>query len=116
MTDTTRRTDLTLLFALVAFKLIFHLAINLFGGYEIFRDELYYLACADHLAWGYVDQPPLSIFLLAAVRAVLGDSLFALRLVPAIAGAGVVLMTGLLPRELGGGRFAVALAAAGAMV
>ncbi len=117
MTDTiARKTDLSLLYVLVAAKLLFHLAINLFGGYEIFRDELYYLACADRLAWGYVDQPPLSIFLLAAVRAVFGDSLFALRLVPAIAGAAVVLLTGLLARELGGGRFAVALAAVGAMV
>ncbi len=116
MTDTTRKTDLTLLYALVAGKLLFHLAVNLFGSYEIFRDELYYLACADHLAWGYVDQPPLSIFLLAAVRAIAGDSLFALRLVPAIAGAAVVLLTGLLARELGGGRFAIALAAVGALV
>ncbi len=111
-----RRTDLTLLYVLVAAKLLFHLAVNAFGGYEIFRDELYYLACADRLAWGYVDQPPLSIFLLAAVRAVIGDSLFALHLVPAIAGAAVVLLTGLLARELGGGRFAVTLAAIGAMV
>ncbi len=117
MTDrTARKPDLTLLYALVAAKLFFHLAVNLWGGYGIFRDELYYLACADHLAWGYVDQPPLSIFLLAAVRAVIGDSLFALRLVPALAGAAVVLLTGLLARELGGGRFAVALAALGATV
>ena len=117
MTVTTaRKTDLAPLYVLAAAKLLFHLAVNLFGGYGIFRDELYYLACADRLAWGYVDQPPLSIFLLAAVRAVLGDSLFALRLVPAFAGAVLVLLTGLLARELGGGRFAVTLAAAGAMV
>src|SRR5258708_3147309 len=42
--------------------------------YGIFRDELYYLACSEHLAWGYVDQPPLSIALLAADRRLLGDS------------------------------------------
>ncbi len=111
-----RRDVLVVLFAFAAFKLLFHLTVNLFAGYEIFRDELYYLACADHLAWGYVDHPPLSIFLLAAVRSMLGDSLFALRLVPAIAGAAVVLLTGLLARELGGGRFAVALAATGSLV
>ena len=45
--------------------------------YGLFRDEYYYLACADHLAWGYVDQPPLSIAVLAAVAALLGDSLVA---------------------------------------
>ena len=100
-----------ILLGLAGFKLFFHLGINLFGGYEIFRDELYYLACADHLALGYVDQPPLSIWLLAGVRGILGDSLFAIRLLPALAGAALVLVTGLLARELGGGRFAVTVAA-----
>lgn len=115
-TDRSRHHELAPLYVLVAAKLLFHLAVNLQGGYGIFRDELYYLACADHLAWGYVDQPPLSIFLLAVTKAVLGDSLFALRLVPAVAGAAVVLVTGLLARELGGGRLAVTLAALGSIV
>ena len=105
-----------LLLGLAGAKLVFHLGLNLGGGYGIFRDELYYLACADHLAWGYVDQPPLSIFLLAAVRAVIGDSLFALRLLPALAGAALVLVTGLLAREMGGGRFAAGLAATASLV
>jgi 4-amino-4-deoxy-L-arabinose transferase-like glycosyltransferase len=105
------RSILWLLLGLAALKLLLHLGVNLWGGYGIFRDELYYLACADHLAWGYVDQPPLSIFLLAGIRAVLGDSLFALRFVPALAGAALVFVTGLLAREMGGGRFAVILAA-----
>lgn len=108
---TTLSSPLAILFLLAGAKLVLHLGINLFGGYEIFRDELYYLACADHLALGYVDQPPLSIWLLAGVRAVLGDSLFAIRLLPAVAGAALVLVTGLLARELGGGRFAVTVAA-----
>lgn len=102
---------LSILGVLAGLKLVLHLAINLFGGYEIFRDELYYLACADHLAFGYVDQPPLSIWLLAGVRALMGDSLFAIRLLPAVAGAGLVFVTGLIARELGGGRFAVTVAA-----
>ena len=101
---------------LACLKLALHLSINLWGGYGIFRDELYYLACADHPAWGYVDQPPLSIFLLWVSRAILGDSLFALRLLPAMAGAALVLATGLLARELGGGRWAVALAALASLV
>ena len=48
--------------------------------YGLFRDEFYYLACADHLDWGYVDHPPLSIAVLWAVKALLGDSLPAIRL------------------------------------
>ncbi len=84
--------------------------------YGYFRDELYYLACAQHLAWGYVDQPPLSIAILRVVRGVLGDSLIALRIVPALAGATVVYLTGRLARTLGGGRAAQALAALSALL
>jgi hypothetical protein len=44
-----------------------------FGPAGVFIDEAYYLACADHLAAGYVDHPPFSIFVLAGVRGVAGD-------------------------------------------
>ncbi len=103
------RTDaLAIPLAFAALKLALHaLAITHYGW---FRDELYYLACSRHLAWGYVDHPPLSIALLALVRGTLGDSLWAVRALPALAGAGTVVFTGLLVRELGGGRFAQALA------
>jgi hypothetical protein len=80
--------------------------------YGFFRDELYYIACGEHLAWGYVDQPPLIALIAWLSRHVLGDSLFSIRLFPAVAGAAVVFLTGLLARELGGGRFAQFLAAA----
>ena len=76
---------------LAAIKLALHaLAVTQYG---YFRDELYYIACAKRLAWGYVDQPPLSIALLALNRALVGDSLLALRWLPAMAGAGTVLIT-----------------------
>jgi Dolichyl-phosphate-mannose-protein mannosyltransferase len=78
--------------------------------YGIFRDELYYVACARRLALGYVDHPPLSIVLLRAVVDVLGTSLWALRIVPALAGAATVLLVGLIARELGGKGFAQVLA------
>lgn len=70
--------------------------------YGIFRDELYYLACADHLAFGYVDQPPLSILVLAGVKALLGEGLLALRLVPALLGGALVVLGSRLARELEG--------------
>lgn len=80
--------------------------------YGYFRDELYYLACADHLAWGYVDHPPLSIALLKLWRAVFGDSLLSLRLPAALAGAGVVYVAGRVAMALGGGPTAVLLTGA----
>lgn len=93
-----------------------HFLATLTGAYGYFRDELYYIACSKHLAWGYVDQPPLSIFLLALNRAVLGDSLFALRFLPAVCGAVFVYVTGLIAAELGGNRFAQGLAALAAAI
>lgn len=81
------------------------------GRYGYFRDELYYIACSDRLAWGYVDQPPLSIALLALNRVMFGDSLLALRWIPALAGAAVAVLTGAIARKLGAGRFGQILAA-----
>ena len=80
--------------------------------YGLFRDEYYYLACADHLGWGYVDQPPLSIAVLAAMRAVLGDSILAVRLLPALLGGALVVLGAALARAMGGGRRAQFVAAA----
>ncbi|MBI2434827.1 MAG: glycosyltransferase family 39 protein, partial [Candidatus Hydrogenedentes bacterium] len=79
-------------------------------GYGYFRDELYYLDCANHLAWGYVDHPPLSIAILAAFRAVFGESLFAVHLPAILAGCATVVLAGLIARQMGGGRFAQAVA------
>jgi hypothetical protein len=97
-------------------KLLVHLIGNAIGGYGIFRDELYFLACGQHLAWGYVDQPPLIAAVAAFTRWLLGDSLFAIRFFPAVAGALVVYLTGRIARELGGGRFAGLLAQTGALI
>jgi hypothetical protein len=98
-----------LVLAIALGQLALHLATN--GHYGIFRDELYYLACADHLDWGYVDHPPLSIAALWAVRALLGDSVHAIRILPALAGGLLVVLSAVMTRRLGGGRFAEALAA-----
>jgi hypothetical protein len=98
-----------LLLALALGKLLIQFAgINHYG---FFRDELYYMACGEHLAWGYVDQPPLIALIAWIVRHSSGYTLFALRLRPAIIGAAVVYLTGRLTRDLGGGLFAQFLAA-----
>jgi len=101
---------------LVLAKLALHLAANALGSYGYFRDELYYLACSERLDWGYVDHPPLSILLLRLNRLLIGDSLFALRLLPALAGAALVWLTALLARQLGGDERAQALAALAVLV
>ena len=93
--------------------LLVHLLTN--GRYGYFRDELYYIACGRHLAFGYVDQPPLSILLIRLSQLLLGDSLFAIRLLPALAGAAIVALTGITAREMGGRAWAVALACAGSL-
>jgi hypothetical protein len=72
-------------------------------AYGSMSDELYDLDSTDHLDWGYVDHRPLSIAVLWAVRSVLGQSLLALGLVPALLGAGTILLVGVLARELGVG-------------
>ncbi len=99
---------------IAAAKLVLHLATA--GRYGIFRDEMYYLACSHHLAWGYVDHPPMTVFMAWFARHVFGESLLAIRLLPAIAGAALVWLTGKLVREMGGGRFAQALAALAVVV
>src|SRR5664279_3462158 len=90
-------------------KLLLHLYAGRYYGY--FVDELYNLALARHLAWGYVDVAPM-IALIGRVEVTLfGDSLSAIRLAPALAGAALVLLAGTMARELGGRRFAQGLAA-----
>ncbi len=89
---------------------------SFFGPYGYFIDELYYLACAKRPAFGYVDHPPLSIWLLTAWRFLFGDSLPALRFLPALAGAATVWLTGALARRFGAGPFAQGLAALAVML
>ena len=79
--------------------------------YGYFGDEMYHMACGEHMAWGYVDQPPLIAVFAWLTRHLFGTSVFAIRLFPAMASFVLVWLTGLLARELGGGRFAQWLAA-----
>jgi len=96
-------------YVLAALAVLVHFLFNSKYGY--FRDELYYAACGEHLAWGYVDHAPLVAFASWISRASFGDSLFALRLLPALSAAPKVWLAGWMARELGGVRFAQFLAA-----
>jgi hypothetical protein len=101
--------DVLFLGAFALAKLVAHLVSVLFIRYGWFGDELYYLDCARHLAWGYVDHPPLAMALLALWTGVFGDGLLAVRLPAYLLGAGTVFTAGLITRELGGRRFAQGL-------
>ena len=81
------------------------------GNYGYFIDEYYYLASTERLALGYVDHPPLSIWLLWLVRALFGETLLAIRLPAALLGALSVFFAARLARTLRGGAFAVVLTA-----
>jgi 4-amino-4-deoxy-L-arabinose transferase-like glycosyltransferase len=109
-----RVSDDTVLWALAGATLALHLLVN--GRYGYWIDELYFIACGDHLAWGYVDHPPLIAVVAKVSRWLLGDSLFAIRFFPAVAGALLVYLTGRIARQLGGGRFAQILAAIAVIV
>lgn len=113
--DEQQRKDGTWIAALVALlSAAAHLAF--IGRYGWFRDELYYIACGERLAFGYVDHPPLVAVVARAARELLGESIVAARLPSVLAGAAVIVLAGRIARELGGGRFAQGLAALCALV
>jgi 4-amino-4-deoxy-L-arabinose transferase-like glycosyltransferase len=93
-------------FALTA--CVIHFLFN--GRYGYFRDELYYAACGQRLAWGYVDHAPLVAVIARLSRTLFGDSLRALRFFPALSSGAKILLTGWIVRELGGRRYAQVLA------
>jgi 4-amino-4-deoxy-L-arabinose transferase-like glycosyltransferase len=97
--------------ALVALKLALHLLTSAITPYGFHRDEFLYLAMGRHLSLWRMDFPPGIALLAEIVRGSFGDSLFAIRLVPALAGCALVVLAALIARELGGGRFAQGLAA-----
>lgn len=100
---------MAIIWAIAIAKFLFHLYFN--NRYGYFRDEFDYIACARHLAWGYVDQPPLIPFLTRISLAVLGDSVRAVRFIPALATSLLIVQTAYIVRELGGKKYAMLLSA-----
>ncbi len=102
---------LAAVFAVVTF--LVHLLSSLWGrhlGYGYFRDELYFLVCGHHLAWGYVDQPPLVALQARLAEILFGVSPTAIRIFSFMASGVTVGLTGLLAWQLGGRRSAQVLA------
>jgi hypothetical protein len=95
--------------AIAAVTAVLHLALA--GRYDGFRNELYFIVCGRHPAFGYVDQPPL-VPLLAAATQLFGDNIWLLRLPSVMAATALPLVAAALARSLGGGTIPVLLAAA----
>jgi hypothetical protein len=117
--DTSLRAALRLALLFAAIKLVLQFALTLWTqhiGYSYFRDEFYYIACGHHLAWGFVDHGPIVALQARLGEILFGDSLFAIRILSALAGAATVFLTGLLAWALGGRRPAQALAMLGVLV
>ncbi len=110
------RDDLLILLVLSFSLFLYQVLTAALSQYGYFIDELYYIACSRRLALGYIDHPPLAVFLLALSRAVFGQSVTALRVFPALAVSANVFLAGLMARRLGGGRLAIVLAAVAAIL
>jgi len=100
---------MAVIWAIALANLLFHIYFN--NRYGYFRDEFDYMSCGNHLAWGYVDQPPLIPFLIHICRAMLGDSLRSIRFVPAVASSLLLVQAAAIARQLGGRRYAMLLSA-----
>ena len=81
-----------------------HMATN--GRYGFHRDELQFLSDARHLDWGFVPYPPMTAFLERILMSIFGLSLIGLRLFSVVAQTVVIIVSGLMARDLGGGRLA----------
>ncbi len=106
--EQTHAAESRLAWAIAAIGFLLQMAFN--GRYGYFRDELYYIACSNHLAFGYVDLAPLIAWLARGFRIVFGDSLHAIRLLPALAFGAEIALTGFITRELTGKRWAIFVA------
>jgi len=120
-----RRANPTLRYALklavgfAAARLFFQFALTLWSshlGYGYFRDEFYYIACGRHLAWGYVDHGPIVALQARIGELLFGDSVFAIRILSAVAGALTIFLTGIIAWAMGGHRPAQALAMFGMFI
>ncbi len=109
-----RRADALYLGGFAVLAILLHLPVLHRYGYH--HDELYFVACGRHLSIGYVDHAPLVPWIARLATELFGTSVFALRVFPMLAGAAAVFLTGLLARQLGGGRFAQAVACVATLI
>src|SRR5438270_5827718 len=108
------RIDTWMLFGLAGNLVVAHVLTN--GRYGFHRDELQVLSDARHLDWGFVPYPPLTPFVERVSMSIFGLSLVGLRMFSVISAALILIFTGMMARELGGGRLAQLTAALAIML
>ncbi len=96
---------IAIIFLFAAVKFSLHLIFSSEYGY--FRDEFYYIACSEKLAFGYVDHPPLIALITKISISLFGSSVEAIRLLPALAGASTLFVAGLIIKKISGSKFAI---------
>lgn len=96
--------DVALLIGIAAVVALVHMLTN--GRYGFHRDELQFLSDAKHMDWGFVAYPPLTPFVERVSLGLFGISTTGLRMFSVVAQAVALVLTGLMARELGGGRLA----------
>jgi len=117
--DATLRRALQLAAGFSLARLLFEFALTIWTshiGYGYFRDEFYYIACGRHLAWGYVDHGPIVAVQARLGELLFGDSVFAIRILSALAGALTIGITGIIAWALSGRPPAQALAMLGLFI
>ena len=102
--DADKRSHTGLLLLIAAFVALLHVFTN--GRYGFHRDEWQFLSDARHLDWGFVAYPPFTAFVERIGLSLFGLSLVGLRLFSVLAQTIAIFLSGLMARELGGGRLA----------
>ena len=97
-----QKTDNILLLSLALCGTLIHILLN--GQYGFHRDELDFIMNARQLDWGYISYPPLTPFFARIGLELFGESLRGLRVLPAIAQGIVMILAGLMARDMGGKR------------
>ncbi len=91
-----------IILSLAGLKLLMHFIVNSLSFFGMHRDEYLYISESDHMAWGYMEVPPMIAVFGKIARSLLGDSLFAVRFFPALIGALTIVLLGIMIRDLGG--------------
>src|SRR5208337_4272733 len=88
--------------SLAIFKLLVHLCVV--SNYELHRDEMLYFTMGSHLSWGFASTPPFISFLAFIVKSTFGYHEVAVKLIPALFGAFIVVLIALFIKEMGGNK------------